>query len=255
MRTLVACGAGVDSTVLAYILLRDTDEEIVLVYYREDRWDDHPSILKREEKAHIAIARWLTKNVRSCTALVRDTVDIKLDRDARYEVRKGFMLVHDTTFGGWGIERYAMHAAEAERLKADRIVLGINTWDTDTDFHPMYWLPVYRKRTSIPLELPFFEDPHDHWHEGPGLGRFEVQSFLPDDLFKRTTRCREKGGRPCGECQRCRINAFYDRHCRGKTRREIRAIDRKIEKRYCLGRWRSEANPLTYDPARKYDLR
>ncbi len=260
-RTLVPAGGGIDSTALALLVLRETEDEVVLSYYREPA-RELPERIAREQAASEAVADWLSRNVRPVRHVSRDALRLDLDAGAEYPIRggRGWEGVCDPTFGPWGLDRYATHADEAERHRADRVMLGITSWDTADDMHRMYWYPVYRARTAVPMELPFFPGWEDgaQWPPsrddpfGPVAGRFMLQALLPPGLEALTWRC-TVAAEPCGRCPRCRLNAFFERFCRGRPADGIARIDDALERHRGAGRWYADADPGRWTGHDGYD--
>ena len=211
----------------------------MLSYYREPAWERADRIA-REQAAHEAIGAWFALHMRPVTVTSRDAINLGLDPDRteRWPVREGFMD-RVNTWCSWGRDRCATHADEAEHLKVDRVALGVNDWDADCDWHPKVCYPVYAARTDIPMEHPFYEgtgkNPNVEFHYG-APGRFELQAMVPEALARLVYRCLESATRPCGDCTRCHLNAFYHRFCKGKPLDAIATIDDKVERKCRIGR-------------------
>ncbi len=87
-RTLVPAGGGIDSTTLALLVLRGTEDEAVLSCYREPA-RELPERIAREQAASEAVADWLSRNVRPVRHVSRDALRLDLDAGAEYPIRDG----------------------------------------------------------------------------------------------------------------------------------------------------------------------
>ncbi len=87
-RTLVPAGGGIDSTALALLVLRGTEDEAVLSCYREPA-RELPERIAREQAASEAVADWLSRNVRPVRHVSRDALRLDLDAGAEYPIRDG----------------------------------------------------------------------------------------------------------------------------------------------------------------------
>ena len=242
MRILVSCGGGVDSTALSLQLLRETTDEIIMMYIYEPEWrldvPDSVAYVNKEERCFFECVTWLRANVRPVTAMSVHAVHEYQRTDPFGVVRRGFTQ-KCPIFGGKNL--FATYAKYANELNVDQLSVAMTTWDLYGDHHSLYWMPIYQARTNVPIVYPFMDKTHE---DSDGLGRFEVQSTLPAELFAKTIQCWTDP--PCGICLRCRLNAYYQEHCIGHSREEIASVDDELEYHLSLGKYRSRANPKTY---------
>ena len=254
MRSLVAFGAGVDSTAMAYRILRDTEKDVVLTYYDESNRYEDPAwakIADKERACARACAQWFADNVRPVTELrFSNTLRVTPEKPRFFRIRPGFTQFC-SRYVDWGMDKMSSLATEAELIQADEVLTGMTTWDFETDWQDEHWIPCYEARTDIPLRFPFVTKQADGTWDG--AGRFEVRSMIPDELFALTIQCHLEP--PCGRCWRCNLTAYYDEHCAGRTIEEIRAVDDAIARKYFLGKhFNAGADPETYGVFDKYAL-
>ena len=244
MKTLVGHSAGVESTALAYKLLRETTDEVILLYMQEEQWipgrltsAERATYISKEERCFHRCVRWLKDNVRDVTsATARPARLYDIATDPKHPVRRGFTHTFPFTTDKNG---YSAWAKEANERDVGRVVFGYSTWDTHID-HSLYSTPLFTAITNVALEFPLLNQNS----EGDGMGRFEAQSIIPPELSALTIQCLYDP--PCGTCPRCLLNIYYRENCTGKTLVEIQAVDDIVEQDLCLGKYRDRANPATY---------
>ena len=272
MKTVISYGGAMDSTALAYELLRDTSDEIILLYIDEQGEYDAKAgwnkIASKEKKCTDDVAAWLANNVRAVSEVrfveqmrvmpLRATrvdpasgqTELDPEKAVMYRVRPNYTQATDA-YVHWGINRLVTTALEVEKMgDVDQVVAGFNLWDTDNDFLEAFWLPSYEGITDVPMRFPYLTFKDDGSYDG--IGRFDLQSRLPKELFDLTIQCHKDP--PCGVCWRCTLNAYYREHCAGKTMEEIRAVDDALHRKYHLGPYVNNADPETYSMWDKYEL-
>ncbi len=261
VKSLLGFGGGVESTALAYETLRDTDNEVILLNLDESRhYSSNPPESRRpqiEKDSTKACAEWLSANVRAISevrygdlVVLGKPAGTDLEKPDFQPCRTGYTQTSDA-YVCWGKEKLHTLAHYAELWECDEVLTGMCLWDTDNDLQERVWVPYYEAQTSIPLRHRGYYTAHEDGTYS-GVGRFELQSRIPAALWALTVRCPSTPA--CGTCQRCKLNAYYDTHCAGKTTEEIRAVDDALHRKYFLGPYVNTADPATYSMWKKYEL-
>ena len=259
MRSLLGFSGGIESTVMALEKLRDTEDEVILVNLNEQR--HYPDAIERgkiEAACTKACAKWYADNIRPAAEVRYDELPVlgpaaereEPDAEIMQPVRKGYAQKTDI-YIVWGKEKLHALAAHAEAVQADEVLTGMCLWDTCHDFQETIWVPYFKALTDIPIRHPYYTAHADGTYSG--VGRFELQSRIPEDLLALTVKCHQDEP-PTDACWRCELDAYYREHCAGKTLEEIRAVDDALHRKYFLGPYVNDADPATYDMWDKYEL-
>ena len=250
MKIMIPASGGLDSTVLLWKTLRETDHDVIAVHF-----DDAPYMAafpgvtgKTARDAIKTICAWLRSEVRDVTLDHAATVRVDpggnpFPSEPR-PVRPGFA---SRSSQEWLYCRYASMGAAAKRLGVDQTWVGLTTWnlgrgnDWRVDANNTY--KAYAG--EIPLVRPFLTEAKAGNAWPAGRSRLRNRREIPSSLLALVAGCR-KGSPPCGTCYWCVIDDFYKTHCADLSDANLLLVEKHIEKIACVGAHYDEADPETF---------
>ena len=247
MKIVIGFSGGLDSTVLLYETLRDTDHDITTVHISETVFSEYGPPMRQ---AHDEIVRYLQKNVREFTSIVApettNSVDMPLDEDELLPYLTGSeqkFHVHP-----WRVRRASL-ARATSRLRADEFWWAHNAWDlrwgVETyDRADTTWNDIIAMATRRPWwDLEYKENI-------PGY--FQIMRRLPAELRHTVERCHRSqtpgACTPGDECFLCLAWNFYHNHCEVLADDELDTAEKELQRRATFCTHEAEADPTTYNP-------
>ena len=231
----IPVSGGLDSTVLWYEALRDTDHRITAIHYREDYNPTFQQAQQRSLDAVNAVAAWLRSEVRDFDLVFGDVVKADIN-GVEYDSAEQISIKTDSVEPKaeiyWLRCRYSTHGFHATRLGVDQVWLGLNLWNgrlikqLDRKSSLAGRDGAYAQYSTIPLVTPF---------DDPPRGRFSLMRSLPSALLPLIVTCHRGSPDTCAEatgrpCVLCRARLFYESVCAGVPDEKVRALDVRLRR-------------------------
>ena len=249
MKIMISVSGGLDSTVLLYETLRDTDHEITALHVEEDYFIGIPDNVRIENASCRRIVAYLKANVREFDFVSRPPVKHTSDgrpfsQEETNPVRPGFLQRRNTY---WIKCRNASLGRYTDELKPDQTLVGLTAWDM------VDWISIgeaaYYDYTDIPRSIPWVRKSVSGGRvRYLGPGRFQIMKRLPEALRPMIVSCSAPAkGVVCGFCKICVDWNFYDEHCRTATVERVEKIEDRLARLGFHGVYFHLADPMSYD--------
>ena len=259
MKILIPTSGGLDSAVLLYETLRDTDHEIVSVHIEEDFLgvgNAEKNVLAGKSSSQ-RVADWARQETRNFQFETRGSQKENSSGEPFSEmeshpIRIGFS---ETRLARWLRCRSASIGKAAEEFAVEEVWLALTTWDKA--WWGYNWTVIaeesYNEFSTIPRVKPwisFEKDAEGNLTRVVGAGRLEVMRRTPPSLRGIIAACSRPGAEnaPCGNCRSCAAWSFYDLFCAAKTKEEIQSVEDQLEKLAHYGKKYDTADPESYKP-------
>ena len=214
MSVMVAASGGIDSVVLLYETLRDTNHDVIALRVPEDSYWEGASkeFFDRERAAFWAVCDWCAKNLRAFDA--REGAVVKHNPDGRPYNPNGKLPIRPgraATMGTYWAEcRYGSVGYNAKSLGVDAVLWGLTTWNNrlSAEHHKIH-IRAFERWAGLPFVAPWI-DSLTIFGERRGRSKLNVLDAAPPELRDLSSFCTVQVPQgPWCPCKGCAVRRFY----------------------------------------------